>query len=174
MDDRTFDARVRALGHSANRRAVIGVLAGLAGLGAASASARPARGGKARASGKDGKVAICHRDGKDGGRYRKITVSANAVDAHLEQHGDFLYKDCCSDSDCPGSGVCNGAAGCGCTGANPGCYWLYPDGSRWEAMDYSREQCQQMDSCNPGGGGQSGGGCYAWMDDTLCKIAPPW
>jgi hypothetical protein len=39
------------------------------------------------------KVTICHKDGK--GRYRKITVSQNAVQAHLN-HGDCIK----GDSDC--------------------------------------------------------------------------
>jgi hypothetical protein len=43
------------------------------------------------------------------------------------------------------------------------CYWMTPDGSRWEARAdaATKEECFALDSCS-GGLGRSGGGCYKW------------
>lgn len=41
------------------------------------------------------------------------------------------------------------------------CWWLDQDGV-WNAYDQAYEVCQSADSCFPGGGGGSSGGCYKW------------
>jgi hypothetical protein len=47
-----------------------------------------------------GKVTICHHTGSETNPIVKITVSANAAEAHVENHGDFIFGNCCEDSDC--------------------------------------------------------------------------
>ena len=63
-----------------------------------------------------------------------------------------------------------GVAGCASGGlpwskaqAPRSCYWMTPDGSRWEPWPEAetKRRCFELDSCS-GGEGQSGGGCYKW------------
>lgn len=58
-----------------------------------------------------------------------------------------------------------------------GCYWLQADGACWVPAPPSDattfERCRDYDSCQMGGGGESGGGCYKWSDGS--NGAPqPW
>jgi hypothetical protein len=108
MDGERFDALIQSLGDRATRRGVLGVLGGVAvlGLNKGGVHAAPA-----------GKVAICHATGS--GSYRRIEISANAVDAHLA-HGDAVpgapvpggggqvFGDDCSVEDAPPTRVCSG------------------------------------------------------------------
>jgi hypothetical protein len=104
MDDRTFDDLARALGSGRSRRGLLKAIGGAA-LGMVGASAT-SRGVFANA----GKVGICHVDGQ--GRFRHISVNANAVSAHLA-HGDYL-ADIANDPDnCGACGnVCEDADAC--------------------------------------------------------------
>lgn len=44
------------------------------------------------------------------------------------------------------------------------CYWLSNTSGTWLPLskEVSRDTCREMDSCSPGGGGSSNGGCYKW------------
>ncbi|MBL3597356.1 hypothetical protein JMM63_17610 [Rhodovulum sulfidophilum] len=45
------------------------------------------------------------------------------------------------------------------------CFWLDNQTNEWVPAPQgmvSEGQCQALDSCQTGGGGQSGGGCYKW------------
>jgi hypothetical protein len=59
-------------------------------------------------------------------------------------------------------------------GAGMSCYWMTPDGSRWELQPdvQTKRQCFELDSCS-GGQGASGGGCYKWAPMANAK-AEPW
>ena len=50
--------------------------------------------------------------------------------------------------------------------ASKSCFWLSNSTDEWvpapQAPVMSRGRCQLLDSCQPGGGKQSGGGCYKW------------
>lgn len=53
------------------------------------------------------------------------------------------------------------------------CFWLSNTTDEWGPAPQgavSEAQCQALDSCQPGGGGQSGGGCYKW---TASATDPP-
>lgn len=56
----------------------------------------------------DAKVELCHQDGA--GRFNLISVSASAVDAHLDNHGDVLAGAWYPDGDGDGFGDPDGAA----------------------------------------------------------------
>jgi hypothetical protein len=104
MDDQRFDAFARVLVTGRSRRSVLSVVAGLAAaqLGATSAKKRHRRQGKARVSTqktKD-KVTVCHHTGSATNPVVEITISPNAVDQHINQHGDSVKGDCCIDSEC--------------------------------------------------------------------------
>lgn len=74
------------------------------------------------AIGGQAKVDICHNDW-DAGEYFVIRVSDSAVNAHLENHGDWLVsEEVCGDSqdnDCDGEvdEDCAAAAACPCLGS---------------------------------------------------------
>jgi len=139
VDAQKFDGIARTLATGSSRRSVLRGLAGgaLAAVGLSRA---------AQAVPMD-KVDLCHYDA-DTDTYHSISVSGNALDAHLA-HGDFLDE------------------GTGCVPAVYHCYWLSNQGEGWIIGGFADEntteaECIALDSCSPGGGGQSGGGCYQW------------
>ncbi len=90
MDGRSFDSLVKTLSMATTRRGVLG--------GAAATLA-------ALATGKVGaqdKVTICHFTGSATNPYTVITISTNALDQHVAEHGDFVFTDCCLDAECDG------------------------------------------------------------------------
>ncbi len=88
MDGQKFDKLVKNLSIATSRRGVLkGSLATLAALGTRSAVAQD-------------KVTICHFTGSATNPYEVITISANALDQHVANHGDFIYTNCCLDSEC--------------------------------------------------------------------------
>jgi hypothetical protein len=99
VDDERFDAVIRVLGGSANRRALLVVLAGVAGLTLTeSAAKRRGRGKKRRrrargrvqaARNGDHKVSICHRTGSKKKPFQVITIAESAVADHAA-HGDLV------------------------------------------------------------------------------------
>jgi hypothetical protein len=125
VEDARFDGLARALSEGASRRRVLGSLAGLAGLGLGEAAAKGhGKSGKKRgkskgrvdaAGAKDHKVTICHHDAESD-TYKKISVDEHAVQKHIDNHGDFLFDDCCADTDCGDDESCNrGACKSKCT-----------------------------------------------------------
>ena len=67
----------------------IACVAAIAALAAAPAAL-------AGGGGPDGKVTICHRTGSETNPIVVITISKNALPAHLENHGDgFFFKGKC-------------------------------------------------------------------------------
>jgi hypothetical protein len=88
MDGRKFDGIVKALATETSRRGVLG--------GAAAAiAALTVRHGSAQK-----KVTICHFTSSATNPYNIITISTNAVNQHIANHGDFVFTDCCLDSEC--------------------------------------------------------------------------
>lgn len=53
------------------------------------------------------------------------------------------------------------AAGAASVAPAGSCWWL-SGGDVWVAWPADYAQCQLQDTCFPGGGGGSGGGCYKW------------
>ena len=98
----------------------------------------------------------------------------------------YDYDTCRSEDSCTEGG--GGASGGGCykwstgsegTAANwacdyfagEACYWMEnTDGNYcWVPApegDVDQETCQVLDSCSEGGGGESGGGCYKWSENS--------
>ncbi len=88
MDGQKFDKLVKNLSIATSRRGVLkGSLAALAALGTRSAVAAD-------------KVTICHFTGSASNPYNIITISTSALNQHVANHGDFIYNDCCLDSEC--------------------------------------------------------------------------
>ena len=100
MDDTEFDALIGALGAGSTRRGVLGILAGVAGLGLSGVAAkrrhrrsshRDKPTSRVIAAAQDHEVTICHRTGSKKKPYQVITVDAHAVPAH-EGHGDIVCR----------------------------------------------------------------------------------
>jgi len=112
-------------------------------------------------------------------------------------------SDCCADadgavctnlqSDVNNCGTCGNAcaAGDSCTAGVCGfacphieglaCYWLdcelYNGNCCWDLNGFPASDpadCQFLDSCSPGGGNGSNGGCYKWANSSDTAIFPPW
>lgn len=115
MDDRRFDDLTRRLARGHTRRSVLrGLVGGGAAVlatGAGSALAKP---------NPEKKVAICHFDA-DTGLYHEISISRNALDAHLQQHPEDSEGTCsCTPLTCAELGCGQQPDGCGAT-INCGC-----------------------------------------------------
>jgi len=66
------------------------------------------------------------------------------------------------------------SVGPGTSGGEISCYWLEPDGERWEwRPHFTRQMCYENDSCS-GGLGQSGGGCYKWAAGPDAPAQASW
>lgn len=100
MDGKGFDALARRLATGRSRRSV---LRGLVGGGAALVAVRT---GTVLAA-SEGKTAVCHFS-KDLGTYEPISVSVNAVEAHLA-HGD---QTCAEGEICGAQGCAAPPTGC--------------------------------------------------------------
>jgi hypothetical protein len=101
MDGNSFDELTRATQLGATRRGVLGTVVGgiAAAFGGAVARAAPAD-----------KVGICHRSGRGG--YQFIRVSRNALRAHAA-HGDIVDVDLRNDpNNCSACGNVCGGDGC--------------------------------------------------------------
>jgi hypothetical protein len=100
----------------------------------------------------------------------------------------LTYEEACGDQ-CSGevSDGCGGSHTCSCSVCEvitleaPACFWQENiSGNSCWTLDSpflpvgSQEECQALDSCSPGGGGASGGGCYKWATSSDTQIAPPW
>ncbi|MEL7116567.1 MAG: hypothetical protein AAGP08_13465 [Pseudomonadota bacterium] len=84
-----------------------------------------------------------------------------------------VNKDQCFDLDSCDGGMGTSGGGCYKWAASAdaprdpwyACYWLSNVTNEWEASPTpvtTEGQCQNLDSCQDGGGGASGGGCYKW------------
>jgi hypothetical protein len=102
MDDRQFDALARTLGEGRSRRGLLKTVgvAALGAIGVISFSNEAA----ARAE----KVGICHRTGSQSNPFQYISVSVNALDAHIA-HGDIVTD----LSDAANCGSCGNACAAG-------------------------------------------------------------
>ncbi|MGB3327370.1 MAG: hypothetical protein WBA46_00365 [Thermomicrobiales bacterium] len=116
-----------------------------------------------------GKVDICHYSASTN-TFAPISVSANAVSAHMA-HGDEICTNpdngtsSCQPSGCTvtcDTGYLPCSTGC-CAFPPPGsCWWMENFGNLdWVPANLGYDECKAADSCS-GGGGQSGGGCYKW------------
>lgn len=88
MDGQKFDGLVKAFATQTSRRGILG--GGLAAIAALTA----------RAASAQDKVTICHFTGSETNPYNIITISTNALDQHIANHGDFVFTDCCLDTEC--------------------------------------------------------------------------
>ena len=164
MDSQQFDKFVQALGQGASRRGVLGLLAGLAGVGVSGAEARRRKRARSAAQKeKAGKTTICHHD-REENEWHPITVSDNALDAH-KKHGDFAFDvdkgECCTNPDCPegeecvivvdtegtGSGTCEPVDIC-----EPGADACGPTAGRECGTDQSGTPCYCATTTNEEGG----------------------
>ena len=112
MDGTRFDALTKGLARGTSRRKL---LRGLIGGGAALVTAKT---GTTLAA-KEPKVTICHFPPENPENVQIIEVSANAVNAHIANHGDQYWcpgdlcmtgNECCSAADCDDEKVCTNAA----------------------------------------------------------------
>ena len=101
MDGKNFDELTRSLATSRSRRSV---LRGLIGGGAALVAMRA---GSSQAA---SKVLICHYPPGNPGNVHVISVSANAVAAHVANHGDTVLGTVESCTDC--GDVCTAVDAC--------------------------------------------------------------
>lgn len=112
MEDERFDAAIRSLGTGATRRGVLGLLAGLTGLGLDEVAAKRRRRNKAQKgrnngpraqAAKAGKVDVCHYDA-GANTYVRINISQNGWDnGHSKHDNDYLRGGgCCTTADCTG------------------------------------------------------------------------
>ncbi|WP_437579356.1 hypothetical protein [Sorangium sp. So ce887] len=85
----------------------------------------------------------------------------------------------CQEGQACTSGECTGCP----TYEGTGCYWMdcfsFGADCCWvpSPFDFPSDvpMCQALDSCSPGGGELSGGGCYMWAECSMCTPAyPPW
>lgn len=58
------------------------------------------------------------------------------------------------------------------------CYWMENEsgGNCWIPAPegvLTFDECQALDACAEGGGGESGGGCYKWSDNSTA-VGDPW
>jgi hypothetical protein len=44
----------------------------------------------------------------------------------------------------------------------------------WEPRVHTFDDCQALDACGEGGGGESVSGCYKWATLSDTAVAPPW
>jgi len=131
MDGQKFDQLVKNLSNATSRRGVLkGTLAALAALGTRSGAAQD-------------KVTICHFTGSASNPYNVITISTSALNQHVANHGDFIYTDCCLDTECGAlTDQCNiGACDAGTCVAVPQPDIACDDG----------DLCTERDTCNASG-----------------------
>lgn len=112
MDEQQFDRLAQSLGRGLNRRSVLGILAGAAGLGVGEVVAKRHRGRSRVQAAAANKVTLCHHD-QDTDTWSPISISNNgkAVEKHKANHGDFAFgsgqaSDCCTDADCGDNETC--------------------------------------------------------------------
>lgn len=113
MDSERFDGLIRALGEGTTRRGALGVLAGLAGLGLGEVAAKRrhrgrGKGGVRAQAANPNKVDVCHFD-EESGTFHLINIDDNAVQKHIDNHGDFFPAaegGCCTDADCGENEAC--------------------------------------------------------------------
>jgi hypothetical protein len=173
MEDRRFDALARTAGGSATRRVVLGLVAGLAGVGmsrgAEQVQSKYRKGRRARAqAAKVAKVRICHSTGSETNPYTIIEVSGNASAQHFDKHGDFAVNvedGCCLDSDCTEfvDSYCDesaaGGAQCACT-----------------TTDFTPIPPEACDAPDPPPFPCTGAGCgraFVGLSDLCCRRSSP-
>lgn len=99
-------------------------------------------------------VQVCHIPPGNPGNFHTITVSENAVQAHLG-HGDYLGACFCEQNRCQNGGVCdNAAALCTC-----------PPGFTGQFCEDDIDECQSEPCLN-------GGECENAINRYVCHCAP--
>jgi hypothetical protein len=117
MDGASFDRLARGLAAGHTRRSVVKRLgaAALGALGLAGAG-RASRAGAGQA-----KRSLCHATGDATNPWVVIDVAEPAWNDHAA-HGDKVYVNCCTDSDCTGEyDTCGGGGVEGACGCTPDC-----------------------------------------------------
>jgi hypothetical protein len=130
----------------------------------------------------------------DHGDHDYIDCSSNADCSGYDTcGGGGVEGQCgCTPTTCPAGSCgwiddgCGGTLDCGAcsncpviTLAEPACFWLgFNDGvGKWcwiqaDQPDGTLADCQYLDSCSPGGGDRSAGGCYTWAASSDTQSAP--
>jgi len=70
--------------------------------------------------------------------------------------------------------------GCDICYVGEGCYWMenytgnycFVPAEQVYHRSLTFDECRSLDSCGPGGGGTSGGGCYKWAPCSFCQEVP--
>jgi len=160
MEGNRFDELARGFAKNASRRSVV------KGLGASALAAAAGLVGR-RAEAKSSKVNICHRTGA--GTYNYISVSENAVPAHLA-HGDTMTN--LTDlNNCGACGnVCSAPENASASCNSGTCGFSCNDG--YELND-AGDACVSINPCSPGYE-LVNGGCFqivTGLDESLCTNA---
>ncbi len=114
-------------------------------------------------------MTICHFTGSSSNPYEIISVSGNALSEHQQEHGDFIFTDCCLDSECTAfansfcdSGACSCAPDtCGDLGVECG---VWDDGCGGQAQGCS--ECTAFPNSFCDADGQCA--CDALTQDEAC------
>jgi hypothetical protein len=152
MDDSWFDRWTKARAGGITRRVMlVGIPSAIAAIG-----------GRRTTGAVGQKVTICHRTGRQADPYTIISVSSNALRAHLA-HGDFEAFDCGGTWSCSGSLplFCNSAEICP-TGAVEFCPGEPLDPSSSDQAKAACEACFGVGSCVHNDLDCSGAG---WLED---------
>jgi len=101
------------------------------------------------------KVQVCHIPPGNPGNSHTITVSENAVQAHLG-HGDLLGACFCDQNQCQNGGVCN----------NIDAICICPPGFTGQFCEIDIDECESNPCVN--------GDCENEINAYVCHCSPGW
>jgi len=113
---------------------------------------------------KPAKVDVCHVPPGNPDNAHSISVSVNAVQAHLD-HGDVV---CCQGEACTAGGVCTSPGGCFACSCGDTCENLCPP----PPVPCGPIDCCAGETCVQDGVCQSGSDCYTCSCGDSCSATP--